>query len=215
MTNLVLSIMPVILAAAEAAPVDPKAMAALGAGIAIGLGALGSSLAMGNLAGKALEDLQFLKQIKLLQIDDAYQTFYALQYKTLSGKIANFIDEYGGVTTMKDDYQKQMDAVTQMMVCPIGGTPFTIKSGTTMTIGKEMYDGVHYSYYGTLRNANGEIKGKIAEMDLLAAGGLNVEGKLVIDDDIYLPILMGRSSWETERSKLPEEILLSGTSTVI
>ena len=38
--------MPVILAAAEAAPVDPKAMAALGAGIAIGLGALGSSLAM-------------------------------------------------------------------------------------------------------------------------------------------------------------------------
>lgn len=55
MTNLVLSIMPVMLAAAEAAPVDPKAMAALGAGIAIGLGALGSSLAMGILAGKALE----------------------------------------------------------------------------------------------------------------------------------------------------------------
>lgn len=55
MTNLVLSIMPVILAAAEATTVDPKAMAALGAGIAIGLGALGSSLAMGSLAGKALE----------------------------------------------------------------------------------------------------------------------------------------------------------------
>jgi len=55
MTNLVLSIMPVILAAAEAAPVDPKAMAALGAGIAIGLGARGSSHAKGNLAGKALE----------------------------------------------------------------------------------------------------------------------------------------------------------------
>ena len=54
MTNLVLSIMPVILAAAEAAPVDPKAMAALGAGIAIGLGALSSSLAFGNLARKAL-----------------------------------------------------------------------------------------------------------------------------------------------------------------
>ena len=55
MTNLILSIMPMVLAVADAAPVDPKAMAAIGAGIAIGLGALGSSLAMGNLAGKALE----------------------------------------------------------------------------------------------------------------------------------------------------------------
>lgn len=55
MSNLVLSIMPALIAALEAAPIEPKAMAALGAGIAIGLGALGSSLAMGNLAGKALE----------------------------------------------------------------------------------------------------------------------------------------------------------------
>ena len=55
MTNLFLSMMPAMLAAADATTVDPKAMAAIGAGIAIGLGALGSSLAMGNLAGKALE----------------------------------------------------------------------------------------------------------------------------------------------------------------
>ena len=55
MTNLILSMMPAMLAAADATSVDPKAMAAIGAGIAIGLGALGSSLAMGNLAGKALE----------------------------------------------------------------------------------------------------------------------------------------------------------------
>ena len=47
--------MPAMLAAADVTTVDPKAMAAIGAGIAIGLGALGSSLAMGNLAGKALE----------------------------------------------------------------------------------------------------------------------------------------------------------------
>lgn len=55
MTNLILSMMPVMLAVADATTIDPKAMAALGAGLAIGLGALGSSLAMGNLAGKALE----------------------------------------------------------------------------------------------------------------------------------------------------------------
>ncbi len=55
MTNLILSILPAMLAVADAAPIEPKAMAAIGAGVAIGLGALGSSLAMGNLAGKALE----------------------------------------------------------------------------------------------------------------------------------------------------------------
>ena len=55
MTNLILSMMPAMLAVADATTIDPKAMAAIGAGIAIGLGALGSSLAMGNLAGKALE----------------------------------------------------------------------------------------------------------------------------------------------------------------
>ena len=35
--------------------IAPKSMAALGAGLAIGLGALGSALAMGIAAGKALE----------------------------------------------------------------------------------------------------------------------------------------------------------------
>jgi F-type H+-transporting ATPase subunit c len=55
MTNLILSILPAMLAVADAAPIEPKAMAAISAGLAIGLGALGSSLAMGNLAGKALE----------------------------------------------------------------------------------------------------------------------------------------------------------------
>lgn len=55
MTNLILSTLPAMLAVADAAPIEPKAMAAIGAGLAIGLGALGSSLAMGNLAGKALE----------------------------------------------------------------------------------------------------------------------------------------------------------------
>lgn len=55
MTNLILSILPAMLAVADAAPIEPKAMAAIGAGLAIGLGAFGSSLAMGNLAGKALE----------------------------------------------------------------------------------------------------------------------------------------------------------------
>ena len=55
MTNLILSMMPAMLAVADATTIDPKAMAAIGAGIAIGLDALGSSLAMGNLAGKALE----------------------------------------------------------------------------------------------------------------------------------------------------------------
>lgn len=35
--------------------IEPKATAVLGAGIAIGLGALGSSIAMGIAAGKALD----------------------------------------------------------------------------------------------------------------------------------------------------------------
>lgn len=47
--NTLLSIMPVMLA------MDPKGFAGLGAGIAIGLGALGGALGMGIAAGKAVE----------------------------------------------------------------------------------------------------------------------------------------------------------------
>ncbi|MCQ2516700.1 MAG: ATP synthase F0 subunit C [Saccharofermentans sp.] len=41
--------------ALEAATIDPKALAVLGAGIAIGLGAMGSALGMGNAAAHALD----------------------------------------------------------------------------------------------------------------------------------------------------------------
>ena len=47
--NTLLNIMPVMLA------MDPKGFAGLGAGIAIGLGALGAGLGMGIAAGKAVE----------------------------------------------------------------------------------------------------------------------------------------------------------------
>jgi len=41
--------------ALETATIDPKALAVLGAGIAIGLGAMGSALGMGNAAAHALD----------------------------------------------------------------------------------------------------------------------------------------------------------------
>ena len=47
--NYLNELMPVMLS------IEPRTTAVLGAGIAIGLGALGSSLAMGNAAGKALD----------------------------------------------------------------------------------------------------------------------------------------------------------------
>ena len=47
--NYLNELMPVMLS------IEPRATAVLGAGIAIGLGALGSSLAMGIAAGKALD----------------------------------------------------------------------------------------------------------------------------------------------------------------
>ena len=46
-----ISYMPMLLEAS----IDPKAMAALGAGLAIGLGALGVGLGMGNAVSHALE----------------------------------------------------------------------------------------------------------------------------------------------------------------
>ncbi|MCQ2532408.1 MAG: ATP synthase F0 subunit C [Saccharofermentans sp.] len=49
--NTLFSIMPLL----TAASIEPKALAVLGAGLAIGLGALGSALGMGNAAGHALE----------------------------------------------------------------------------------------------------------------------------------------------------------------
>ena len=47
--NTLMNIMPVMLA------MDPKGFAGLGAGIAIGLGALGAGIGMGIAAGKAVE----------------------------------------------------------------------------------------------------------------------------------------------------------------
>ena len=47
--NTLLDIMPVVLA------IDPKGLAGIGAGIAIGLGAMGAGLGMGIAAGKAVE----------------------------------------------------------------------------------------------------------------------------------------------------------------
>ena len=57
MTNLLLSALPEILAASTSATsgLDASAFAALGAGIAIGLGSFGAAVGMGNAAGKALE----------------------------------------------------------------------------------------------------------------------------------------------------------------
>ncbi|MBR2294564.1 MAG: ATP synthase F0 subunit C [Clostridiales bacterium] len=50
--DLFIKLMPMAL---EAATVDPRALAALGAGLAIGLGALGCGLGMGNAASHALD----------------------------------------------------------------------------------------------------------------------------------------------------------------
>ncbi len=50
--NDLMNFMPMLL---DAATIAPKAMAALGAGVAIGFGALGSGLGMGIAAGHALE----------------------------------------------------------------------------------------------------------------------------------------------------------------
>ena len=47
--ELLMSIAPMLLA------IDNKGLAAIGAGIAIGLGAMGSAIAMGNAAAKAME----------------------------------------------------------------------------------------------------------------------------------------------------------------
>ena len=57
MTNLIIAAMPMLLAASTSAAsgLDASAFAALGAGIAIGLGSLGAAIGMGNAAGKALE----------------------------------------------------------------------------------------------------------------------------------------------------------------
>lgn len=49
--NILFSMMPLV----AAATIDPRALALLGAGIAIGLGALGSAIGMGIAAGHALE----------------------------------------------------------------------------------------------------------------------------------------------------------------
>ncbi len=57
MTNLLMAAMPIIAKAPEvlaAGSIEPKAFAAIGAGLAIGLGALGGALAMGNAASNAL-----------------------------------------------------------------------------------------------------------------------------------------------------------------
>ena len=50
--NFLLNALPVMM---EAATMDPKGFAGLGAGIAIGLGALGTGIGMGIAAGKAVE----------------------------------------------------------------------------------------------------------------------------------------------------------------
>ena len=50
--NFLLNALPVML---ETAAMDPKGFAGLGAGIAIGLGALGTGIGMGIAAGKAVE----------------------------------------------------------------------------------------------------------------------------------------------------------------
>ncbi|MCR4689361.1 MAG: ATP synthase F0 subunit C [Saccharofermentans sp.] len=57
MTNLLLAAAPILAKLPEvmaASTIEPKALAAIGAGLAIGLGALGGTLAMGNAASNAL-----------------------------------------------------------------------------------------------------------------------------------------------------------------
>lgn len=52
LSMLAVEVMPILL---EAAAMDPKTFAGLGAGLAIGLGACGAGIGMGIAAGKALE----------------------------------------------------------------------------------------------------------------------------------------------------------------
>ncbi|MBQ3292205.1 MAG: hypothetical protein IJH43_07505 [Mogibacterium sp.] len=149
----------------------------------------GSATRAEKYASNAIDDLQFLKQIKMRQNKDAYDALSGMQDETLAGWIAKIVSDGGGALLEKQ-YNKQMNALTQMQVFPVANAPFEVKSGQTLTITHEDYMDGRTTYVGTIR-ADGEIVGQVAEMDLYAADGISVSGNLIIDCDIRVPQIIG------------------------
>ena len=137
-------------------------------------------------AGQALEDLQFLKQIKLCQIKAGYKAMDGFQNKTLAAIIAKMIDDYH-VNTLEEEYKREMDAIANMMLFPGNSTPYVVPSGRTMTIKKVSYgNNGKTTYVGVYEDGS-----RIAELDLAISQGIEIQGNVIVDCDFVLPTIIG------------------------
>ena len=142
---------------------------------------------MDNYASAAIDDLQFLKRIVLLQNQLGYKTADA-QMGSIAGKIMSWIDGCDDANDLEARYTNLQNALVDTAINPISTNPFSIDEGCTLKV-------IHSTdselqTYAVYTNKEGK-KCTIAEFDKVLLAGIKINGgTLNISDQADRDIVM-------------------------
>ena len=142
---------------------------------------------MDNYASAAIDDLQFLKRIVLLQNQLGYKTADA-QVGSIAGKIISWIDGCDDANDLEARYTNLQNALVDTAINPISTNPFSIDEGCTLKV-------IHSTdselqTYAVYTNKEGK-KCTIAEFDKVLLAGIKINGgTLNISDQADRDIVM-------------------------
>ena len=142
---------------------------------------------MDNYASAAIDDLQFLKRIVLLQNQLGYKTADA-QVGSIAGKIISWIKGCESANDLEARYTNLQNALVDTAINPISTNPFSIDEGCTLKV-------IHSTdselqTYAVYTNKEGK-KCSIAEFDKVLLAGIKINGgTLNISDQADRDIVM-------------------------
>ena len=142
---------------------------------------------MDNYASAAIDDLQFLKRIVLLQNQLGYKTADA-QVGSIAGKIISWIKGCESANDLEARYTNLQNALVDTAINPISINPFSIDEGCTLKV-------IHSTdselqTYAVYTNKEGK-KCSIAEFDKVLLAGIKINGgTLNISDQADRDIVM-------------------------
>ena len=142
---------------------------------------------MDNYASAAIDDLQFLKRIVLLQNQLGYKTADA-QVGSIAGKIISWIKGCESANDLEARYTNLQNALVDTAINPISTNPFSIDEGCTLKV-------IHSTdselqTYAVYTNKEGK-KCSVAEFDKVLLAGIKINGgTLNISDQADRDIVM-------------------------
>lgn len=123
-------------------------------------------------ASAAIDDLQFIKRIVLLQNDLGYQTANA-QIGSKYGEILSWIDGCNDAAGLEARYTNLQNALVDTTINPVSTNPISVDEGCTLQIIHSTDSDLHT--YAVYTNRSGQ-KCSIAEFENVMLAGIRING---------------------------------------